>query len=146
MWKEIVNKDDIIRFMDTIMYFHDSCIKELKYESGAYIDDELSMYPVNDKRILSILIQRQHYEMNIIEMQFIGLKYFKLIPVTEEYTCEILGARMFIKDKCVYWCDCEDLSEREVDNYEGTLICASKLRWRVISKKIGNEEFYVAKE
>lgn len=55
--------------------FHDSCLKEMKYISGAYVDEELSMLPVNSKRMLSVIIQRQFENPSAIELQFVGLKY-----------------------------------------------------------------------
>ena len=65
--------------MNRVNFFHDSCIKELKYVSGAYIEEDLSMYPLNDKRILNIIIQCQFEDVSMIEMQFIGLKCLRLV-------------------------------------------------------------------
>ena len=142
MWNEIANEKDLNSFMDAMYGFHDSCLKEIKYISGAYVDEELSMFPINNKRILSMIIQGQFESPSVIEMQFAGLKYLKLFPNDENYTCEILDATMIFKDDCIYWCDCGDLSESDLDNYTGTLICASKLRWRSIENHMGEKEFY----
>lgn len=142
MWNEIANEKDLNSFMDAMYGFHDCCLKEIKYISGAYVDEELSMFPINNKRILSMIIQRQFESPSVIEMQFAGLKYLKLFPNDENYTCEILDATMIFKDDCIYWCDCGDLSESDLDNYTGTLICASKLRWRSIENHMGEKEFY----
>ena len=144
MWHEIVNEKDIQEFMYKVVFFHDGCIKEMKYYSGAYVAENLAMYPINDKRILSVIVQRQFEELAMIEMQFIGLKYLKLFPNNEEYTCEILDSKMFIKDGYIYWCDDGYFSEEDIEDYEGTLICASKLRWRAIENRMGQEDFYVA--
>lgn len=57
--------------MDTVCGFHDSCLKELKYISGAYVNDELSMLPVNNQRVLSMIIQRQFKNPSVVEMQFV---------------------------------------------------------------------------
>jgi len=145
MWNEIINENDLRGFMNKIGFFHDSCIKELRYISGAYVDEDLSMYPINDKRILNVIIQRQFKEMPMIEMQFIGLKCLKLYPITEEYTCEILDSTMIFKDGSIYWCDCSDISDSDLENYEGIMICASKLRWRSVENKMGQEDFYITR-
>lgn len=145
MWNEIVDEIDLKYFMNKIGFFHDSCIKELRYISGAYVDEDLSMYPLNDKRILDVIIQRQFKDLPMIEMQFIGLKCLKLYPTTEEYTCEILDSTMFFKEDSIYWCDCGDMSMNDFEEYEGTLICASKLRWRSVENKMGQEDFYIAR-
>ena len=144
MWNEVLDKNDLQCFMNEIGYFHDSCIKEMRYLSGAYVDDDLAMHPVNDKRILTVIIQRQFEDVSMIEMQFIGLKCLKLFPIDEEYTCEILDSTMLIKDDCIYWCDCGDVSENDFVDYEGTFVCASKLRWRSIENRMGQDDFYVA--
>ena len=142
MWNEIVNEKDLTNFMDAMYGFHDSCLKEVKYISGSYVKKNLNMYPVNNQRILSVIIQRQFKNPSAIEMQFMGLKYFKLFPANEDYTCEILDATMILTDNCVYWCDCGGLSEVEIESYTGTTICASKVRWRDADEYIGPDEVY----
>lgn len=120
MWNEIIDESDIQCFMNKVGYFHDSCIKEMRYLSGAYVDDDLSMYPISDKRILNIIIQRQFEDISMIEMQFIGLKCLKLFPTDEEYTCEILGSVLLLKDGCIYWSDRGDVSENDFEDHKGT--------------------------
>lgn len=56
--------------MEAMYGFHDSCIKEMKYVSGAYVMDDLSMHPINEKRNISVLIQRQFENPSVIEMEF----------------------------------------------------------------------------
>ena len=142
MWKTISTNDEILQFMEKVCHFHDSCIKEISYLSGAYVDENFSMYPLNDRRVLRVVIQRQYEEDSMIEMEFQGLKHLKLFPVDENYTCEILDSTMVIKDGKIYWCDCGNSSESNVDDYTGTLICASKLRWRSIDNHMGEKIFY----
>lgn len=142
MWNEIVDNNDMMTFMNQVEFFHDSCIKEIYYLSGAYVDEELSMYPVNDRRILRVIIQRQFEDNSMIEMEFGSLRYLKLFPADSEYTCEILDSTMIMKEDCIYWCDCGGLSELDLNTYEGTMICATSLRWRSISGCMGQKEFY----
>ena len=123
MWETISSSDEISRFMERVYDFHDSCIKEMNYISGAYVEDSLWMHPLNDRRILRVIIQRQFAE-------------------DESYTCEILDSAMLLKDGSIYWCDCGDVTEADLDDYEGTLICASKLRWRSVESPLGDKEFY----
>ena len=78
MWMEIFNEKDLKKFMDNVGFFHDSCIKEIKYLSGAYVNENLSMHAVNDQRILSVIIHRQYKNNTMFEMEFRGLKYLKL--------------------------------------------------------------------
>lgn len=142
MWEIIRTNDEVLEFMENVGYFHDSCIKELSYISGAFVDENYSMHPLNDRRILRIVIQRQDEENSMIEMEFQGLKHLNLFPVNEDYTCEILDSTMIMKDGNIYWCDCGNLSESDLDDYTGTLICASGIRWRSIENHMGGKEFY----
>ena len=142
MWEIISTNDEILSFMEKVCYFHDSCIKEISYISGAYVGANLSMYPLNNRRVLRVVMQRQYEKDSMIEMEFHGLKSLKLFPVDESYTCEILDSTMILKDENIYWCDCGNLSELDLDDYKGTIICASKLRWRSIENHMGEKEFY----
>ena len=142
MWETISSSDEISQFMERVYDFHDSCVKEISYISGAYVNDSLSMHPLNDRRILRVIIQRQFGENSMIELEFQGLKYLRLFPVDPYYTCEILDSTMLLKDGDIYWCDCGDVTEDDLDDYKGTLICASKLRWRSIEDYMGEKTFY----
>ena len=81
MWNEIHNETELKRFLDRMQQFHDSCLKELRYTSGAYVDERLSMYPLNDVRTLTVVIQRQFRDPTTIEMEFRGLRFLWLRPV-----------------------------------------------------------------
>ena len=141
MWKTITTDEEMLKFMESVSYFHDSCIKEISYISGAYVDENLSMYPLNDRRVLRVIIQRQYKENSMIELEFQGLKYLKLFPVDESYSCEILDSTMIMKGGTVYWSDCGNVSESDLEDYASTSICASKVRWRSIENHIGKNEF-----
>lgn len=54
------------------------------------------MHPLNDRRVLRVVIQRQYEKNSMIEMEFQGLKYLKIFPVDESYTCEILDSTMVV--------------------------------------------------
>ena len=100
------------------------------------------MHPLNDRRVLNVIIQRQFEDVSMIEMEFAGLKYLNLSPVDERYTCEIFGSTLRIKDRDIYWCDGQNISEDDIEDYDGTIICAARLRWRAIDGHMGNGEFY----
>lgn len=133
MWEEIVGEDSLSKFLGCIGNFHDSCIKELKYLSGAYVDETLDMYPINDCRVLNMIVQRQYENNSVIEMEFTGLKYLKLFPVNENFTSEICEATMIYKDGFIYWYDCGFLTDEELDKYDGTIVCATHFRWRPLN-------------
>lgn len=142
MWNPIQTHQDILRLLVDTEQFHDSCIKEIKYLSGAFVDNSLAMHPINSLRKLSILIQRQSNFLSTIEIEFGGLIYFYLSPVDERFSCEILDGDMCLHNGCIYWGDCGKIFPEETENYPGTLICAESCRWRVVNNGLGNAAFY----
>ena len=145
MWNTIKTEEDIKVFMEQIVFFHDSCIKEMSYVSGAYMNKDCSMYPINDCRNLKMIIYRQFEDFPAIELEFMGIRYLKLYPATDNYTCEILGAALFFKDGLIYWCDDDFITPDNMNDYQRTIVCAESLRWRSIGKFFGNDPFYVPK-
>ncbi|MDU1825418.1 hypothetical protein [Clostridium sp.] len=75
----IKNNKDIEKLMEKYNYFHDSCINEISYESGAYVNEDLSMNSINDKRILKVVFQRQENPRNL------EIKFNKLVKLN--YIC-----------------------------------------------------------
>ncbi|MBR3956065.1 MAG: hypothetical protein IKJ63_11395 [Clostridia bacterium] len=142
MWHEILTQEDIERFMEQMLYFHDSCIKEMRYVSGAYVEDDLAMYPLNSRRELRMIIQRQFAKDSAIEMVFGGLKNMKLMPFDEQYTCEIMEASMGFKDGLLYWCNEADPVACEDADYIGIVIYAETLKWRTLENAMGKNEIY----
>ena len=130
MWQEIKTEMELQTFMEKLHFFHDSCIKEIQYISGAYVNAELRMHAINDRRLLRVLVQRQCAELATLELDFGGLKYMNLIPLDETYTCEILAAALYFQDGYIYWCDKTADDTQDAGPFESILICAERLRWR----------------
>ena len=144
MWNEILTEEDMCSFMSLFGHFHDSCIKEIKYISGAFVSANLSMNPMNDKRIVDMVFQRQYKNPTVIVMRFIGLNMLHLAPYDDNYTCEIHKATIFNKNECFYWADCH-IAENDINNYEGTWVCAEKILWRIIDECVGSDEVFKSK-
>ena len=118
--------------METVHGFHDSCIKEMKYVGGAYVDDNLSMYPLNTKQKLNVIIQTQWEGLRSIEPEISGLEYLKLCPASEEFTCEILDFTLLLNGGSVLWFDRGGMTAADLSTFEGTAIKAAGLRWRIV--------------
>lgn len=142
MWHEITNEKQIYDFMVLMSFFHDSCIKEMQYTSGAYVDEDLAMFPINNRRTLKVLIQRQSRMNTTIEMEFDGITHMKLFPIDESFTCEILEASLVLQDGLFYWSDSSDMKSEDISQEPGILICSSRLRWRSIDLSIIPDNFY----
>ena len=143
MWHEIKNQTEANAFMERIDDFHDSCLKELSYVSGAYVTDDLSMYPLNEKRALRVAFQRQYAAPAMFEMAFAGLRYLKLAPNDMTCTCEISDATLLMQAGRVCWCDRGGIAAEEMPTYDGTVICAEKVCWQPIEGHMGEAPFYL---
>ena len=71
--------------------------EEAEKQIESYVNEKLNMSAVNNQRTLSMIVHRQFKNPSVVEMQFVGLKYLKLFPSDENYTCEILDATMILK-------------------------------------------------
>ena len=146
MWNKIESDLELQSFMNEICHFHDSCIKEIKYTSGAYVTSKCEMYPLNDLRLLRVIIQRQYEELSMFEMVFEDLKFLKLVPLDENWTCEISSSTMFFKDDTIFWCERGNKNDKNIADRcetDGAIICASRLKWRPLVNNIGSSQFYV---
>jgi hypothetical protein len=163
-WHELGDEKAIAKFLKGIYGFHDSCIKEMRYVSGACVYEDLSMAPFNDLRSLRMIVQRQFPDPSVIEIEFAGLKRLSMVPVTEEFTCEIHGASMFLDDGLIIWCDDDSFSSSDLKNFDATLenskhapynnndahldgrgltlVVAEKARWREANEYIGSALTY----
>jgi len=56
----IKTEPDITDFIKEMNYLSNSCIKEIKYVSGGYVNEDLSMHAENSKRNLYNCIQIQY--------------------------------------------------------------------------------------
>ncbi|MBE7030715.1 MAG: hypothetical protein E7409_04715 [Ruminococcaceae bacterium] len=130
MWNEINTEQELNEFLELYGNFHDSCLKELRYISGAFVNKNLGMHPINDKRKLYVVFQRQCEKNPTIEIEFSGLLKLNLLPNDETYTCEILDVAMFFENGEFYWGDSIWFKE-EREQYDGTWICAKRVRWRI---------------
>jgi len=131
MWNSIKTEQDIADLMVIYDNFHDSCIKEIQYVSGAFVNTDLSMHAINDCRCLRIAFQRQSTNPFAIELEFSELVRFNLEPAGENYSCEILDVSMFFENNQIFWGDSERFAI-ERDSYQGTWICSNSARWKLL--------------
>lgn len=131
MWYNINTEQELDNFFELYGGFHDCCLKELRYISGAFVKENFEMHPINDQRRLYILFQRQSENFTSIELEFSGLIKLSLTPCDDSFTCEILDASMFFEDGKFYWGDSNWFIELR-EQYTGTWLCAEKVRWRIV--------------
>jgi len=125
-WNYIESQGDIDSLMEQTCSFHDSVLKDISYVSGSYVDGQKNMYCCEDGKILTMRFDSQCCKN--IEMVFEGVTALNLRPVPDNYTSNIYGASLFLRDACIFFCDSET---KDIDReYKGTWVEAYNLRWR----------------
>lgn len=130
-WNYIETVADINTLLEYAYGFHDSVIKSINYVSGAYVNDDKSMYPSADIRKVTVLLDSQWCES--IELVFEGVTALNLRPPADNYMADISGASLFIKNASVFFFD-SDIDMPDTTN-DGTWISSYSLRWQIISKR-----------
>lgn len=117
-WNYIRTQADANQFMKLFVAFHDSTLDKLNYEE-TYGETRLTVQFDNSGWY------------GIVELCFEGIIALNLRAPLENYSREIYGATLLIRDESVFWAD--DELEVEDLSYPGTYIKALNLKWRKIS-------------
>jgi hypothetical protein len=139
---EIKDEMDIEKLMQEFNWFHDSCIKELDYYSGGYVDEDGSMYSFNSSRCVKMIFQSQNAKARVIELKFDGIKKLNLFPRDEDYDCIIYGASLKRIDNMFYWSEWENFKIEDLTKEDGTWISSRQISWRVLENAFGNKKKY----
>jgi hypothetical protein len=146
-WNEVKEQRDIDYLLEEYCGFHDSCLVELNYKSGAYVDKERSMYfGISKERELHMIFQSQCTEI-MLELWFTDVKKFHVAGWQEYYSCDIFDCYLEIRndlimgrdDNLIVWADTEDFNPKEeVERYilnepMTTYVIAANLKWRHLS-------------
>ena len=138
-----INSDkDIEILMNKFNGFHDSCLKELRYYSGSYVNNDGGMYPFNSIRCITIIFQSQNADIRAIEMKFEKIEKLNLFPQNEEYDSIIYGASIKKIDNIFYWSEWENFRFEDLDKEEGTWLSAQKISWRPLENALGEKRIY----
>jgi hypothetical protein len=145
-WREINTSEDIRDLMTYYGGFHDACIKDIRYTSGARVDNNGAMgFGESKDRQVDIVFQRQR-NPSAIELRFIGMRAMCIAGWQGNYSCEIYDCYLTIhndlmpnsNDNLIIWADNSlfnpvDLFEIDMLTEPRTsFIVADKLRWREI--------------
>ena len=134
-WNPLDTPESIHSFLQTYGYFHDACLVNLRYLSGASVDpDTLDMQPCAIHRRIVLSFQRQYHDPFCIEMRFDGLENLTLRPVDPNYTCELHQARLRLHNNKIEWFS--DHIDDEYNQYHSphvTWLRAERGWWRPLS-------------
>jgi len=125
-WFYIQDTSDIEALLEQTSGFHDSVIRTISYTSGAYVDNDNSMYVTASVRKVNMIIDSQWCDT--VELVFEGVTSLTLKPPGDNYGADIYGASLFIENGIISFVD----SYAEVlDCSEGdTRISAYSMRWK----------------
>ena len=125
-WNYINTHDDIDFLMKTAYGFHDSCIENMEYISGACVSEDKSTHPMDDIRTLKMIIGSQWCDS--IELIFEGLLGLNLRPAGDNYDSIIFSATLRIRNETILFAD----GDLDSDDFSGDGTCARalSLRWR----------------
>lgn len=117
-WNYILTQEDANDFMDKFVGFHDSTLEKINYTESSYAST-----------MVNAIFDNSGW-FGIVELCFEGIQMMRIVPAAENYSREILGASLIIKDESVFWAD--TFMEQVNDSYEGSIIKALNLKWRKI--------------
>ena len=126
MQGKVQNMGDLAALMEQARNCHDTCITEMQYISGAYVNEK-GMYPVNDRNEMRVVLMG----LNRIELTFRGLRHCRWNPVDPDHTCEIHGASLWMGQDGIFWCNDDWVGPENWKDWDGILICAKELEWRI---------------
>ena len=126
MWKEIKSEKDIELFMREVVSFHDSCIREIYYNSGTYVNKNRGMI-INTNPTMYIRFDTQISERFIqFELELGKVDKFSM-NIDLQFTLEIYSATFLKKDNWFYW-----YSDEYADKESVYMFRCQTVKWRIL--------------
>lgn len=139
-WNEIKNQIDVDNFNENFGYFHDSCLKELWFSTGGYVNEECRMNPISNP-IARLIFQRQSKKLSIIEMEFKDVLQINVKPAPVNHGVDIIQTHLYYENGVFFLSDKDyEYSENEKD--KSTWIAAQTVRWKKIENGLGKDNYY----
>lgn len=129
MWKKLETEKDIHDFLLKSNELSDCCLKELKYISGSFIDDDNNMHATNCQRSVCLVFNSSNLNTGTIELKFEGLAKLILEPYNANYDSIIYEITFCKYNHLFYWFD---YATNDLENFEpkGTCIIAERAYYR----------------
>lgn len=141
-YKEIRTMDDVLEFMNLFNHFHDSCLKELKYVSGSYVNPDLSMVASDSLKTISAVFHSQNPNLSSIEIVFLDVERLCLVPRLDHYDSIILGAHFSLMDGIFYWAEYDDFDYHRSTEFNGTWVQCKGVKWKSLCDSLGSNLTY----
>lgn len=143
-WNEVKNRGDVDYLLWQYGGFNDACLKELIFTSGAYVDEnETLYYGSREDREIRAVFNRQ-WNPSAVELLFTGVKKCSIPGWQDTYSCDIYGIYLEFRNdlipgkSLIVWADnCNfDLDEETgrgiLEEPMPTYIIATGLKWRFL--------------
>ena len=140
MLKEIKTEKDIEELMKAYENFHDSCIVNIKYESGLKVDEDSAMeFPkTGEGHKMTVTFQSQ-IVAKTLELYFKGVRRFYLSAFTDNYSNEIFEGKICFIDgdkNLIMWSDDINFDLNKIDinlpEPQGSFIISVALSYKII--------------
>ena len=145
-WNEVNSREDIDYLLGEYMGFHDSCLTELSYKSGAGVrNDNFMSFGKAEQRELHIIFNSQ-WKKEPLELCFIGVRKYCIAGWQENYFCDIYDCHLSVRsdlivgkdEPIIVWADNIDFDPKSVTETDllrepmDSYVFADKLKWRFI--------------
>ncbi len=146
IWNDVKNQSDIEYLKEIYGEFHDACIAELRYVSGAHVNENLSIcFGESLDRKLFVVFNRQ-WKPTKIELLFEGMRQMNIAGWQNNYFCDIYHCYLALHkdlvkgrdDNLIVWADNSGFNPKENDERHilseplTTYIISEKLKWRLL--------------
>ena len=145
-WNDVKNQSDIDFLNESYGGFHDACITELRYISGADVyEDFVIKFGEPIDRKLYVIFKRQWQPIKI-ELLFEGMRQMNIAGWQNNYSCDIFDCYFALRsdlisgrdENLIVWADNCGFNPKECFERKflaepmTTYIISEKLKWRLL--------------
>ncbi|MCC6409608.1 MAG: hypothetical protein IT453_20805 [Planctomycetes bacterium] len=140
-WNELRTSSDAGDLMRRFGEFHDGCIHEMHVWTGDYVSERHGM-GFGRRTTVRVLVQRQRSPLSAIELLFVGVRRFQLVPPKPDCVGLIFEATLRPLDGGWLWRPDPGGEHGELVESESTFVSARRLFWRDASEWMGETSRY----
>lgn len=146
-WNEIKTLDDIDQLLKAYGGFHDSCLVEIDFSTGSYVDEKKYMCFGTEKQKELHMVFHSQWAEKPLELWFTGVRRFAITGWQDLYGSEILDCHLAVHTDLVdgkqvpliVWADDEYFEPKHykeeslIEEPSVSYVIASGLKWRFMS-------------
>ena len=136
-WIEIISEKDIENIQEKYDDFEDSYVVNFSFESGNYVDEELTGHETNCNNLILRFerLDDNPFSIEVMFQQARRLNYFMPCMGKDNWTAGIDYAKIVKNEEFFYWTVWEEFDpydEEHLKFNDFILIEAKSIKWRVI--------------